>query len=728
MPSPPGVSIFISDVDRTGYLSPNKSFSWTNSANGRGNATIPFQVPPDDPYAPSSKEVVAIYENYRLTSTSKRVWLGYLNKPRITWEAGESDYHFLNYSAVSAEGWFDGILVPENKYEDIWSGELVQAIFNAISAQLPFPITLGTTVLGVFYSERSFDGKSSAAAAFSQAASDAGYIWYINPEDATLNYHPITYLAAPFEIQNGMILKGTLNWDEDASAQRDVQIVQLNPDVAPNEVAVFPGDGIETQFDLPKIADDVRGVCIVNGTAGVHADSSGTFSGQPSDGDTLTITPLYTPAITQPPYTFKNTLDNTVSFQVKIGADAEETCANLVAAINAGPGSGVKYSSPTWVNQQVSADPPTGSPALSFVIRAKVLGSTGNSIALTESCANFAWTDATLTGGTDFTGQLLRSGPLGAGAFDLNFEPGSDALQLQDPPRAGTSLVVTYRAAGSDKLVIGGGGSPTGTQFSVMRATAKTLEGAVAQGVAALAAFSQIPATVQFQIDIPGIQMGHKVVMNISTPGNSGALVNGNWFAKEVQGNLRPGWQKLPEPYGHFTYTITLVNNSAVSTYKDTLKKILTNEPLKPVTTNIPSTPPNTSGLGFLPRSHGFLCKDTTVGDDIADHFIVQTPITALGSPSLHQIMHALRILGENKKELTSDLTIRINKRTNVSPPDDVSWTFTLPAGHPVKLVKEQFISGSALFLDQDVIWWDVVASDGQKDKNGVATFIIEWQ
>lgn len=720
------VSVFVTQAavttDRTGMLSANRAPSWTLNMGQRGSASIAFEVAPAETFAPMARLLVEIYENYRLTATRKRVFAGIFTRVDAAFESGNSGQHQWQVSCASLEAIFDSILVPPLKFTDTTAGNLVGTIFDAIADQIPFGITLGIIEDGVTISDRSFDGSSSAASAWSRAATDSGKIWYIDPEDGTLNFHAMNTRAAPFVITNGMMLFSTIRFSQDSSGFADVRVINLNPNIAPPDVAVFPGDGSTTDFVLPKVADSVVGVSVINGIAGVHAEATGTFSSNPAPGDTVIIGDDI--------YTWASSIDNTLFGRVLIGATDENSCQNLVDAINAGPGRGARYSSGTWINPKAQAHTPFGSPALQFFLEAKVLGTFGNGIPLGATGAAFAWSDTETSGGEDLSGAVMSVGPDASGAYDASYEPGGDSVSVAIPPRTGSSIAVTYRASGGDKLFISNGASASlgvPTAYGITNAIgARTLASALAMGQAALAAYSQFPAEVSFQIDRPGIKLAQWVTIDVTVPAIANLLLNGNWVVKQISGTFPSGkWQKLPEPFGHFRYTITLVNSLAISNYKDTLQKIFQIDAQKQIPVPTVSTPGG-AGSGFPPVERAVQLNDLTVGDNIAGTPPILTPITAFGSPPVHAIMRALRILVVLKLVITADLTIRINKITySTSPITIVSWTVTVPLTWPVGLPFEQFISGQA--FDKDVLQIDVVASDGQKDKNGVCDVAMEF-
>jgi hypothetical protein len=119
-----------------------------------------------------------------------------------------------------------------------------------------------------------------------------------------------------------------------------------------------------------------------------------TLSANPSDGDTVTID--------TDTFTFKTSLTPTAG-QILIGADADESLANLVAAITGGAGSGTLYAAGTTTTGTYTAANRT--PAVNQMTATAVLGGTGgNSIATTETGSNMAWGDSTMSGGAALPG------------------------------------------------------------------------------------------------------------------------------------------------------------------------------------------------------------------------------------------------------------------------------------------------------------------------------------
>ena len=98
-------------------------------------------------------------------------------------------------------------------------------------------------------------------------------------------------------------------------------------------------------------------------------------------------------------YTFQTALTN-VNGNVLIGATASDSLDNLIAAINLGAGSGTLYAAATTANSFVSAAAGAGD---TMVVTAVTAGSSGNTIATTDTSANASWGGATLSGGAEDT-------------------------------------------------------------------------------------------------------------------------------------------------------------------------------------------------------------------------------------------------------------------------------------------------------------------------------------
>jgi hypothetical protein len=137
---------------------------------------------------------------------------------------------------------------------------------------------------------------------------------------------------------------------------------------------------IDVSNPLPRL--------VVSGIA--QASRVLTFTDQPADTETVTIGSTV--------YTFQTTLTN-VAGNVKIGATLADSIINLKNAINRnGLGTpGTDFATATVAHPLVTVTAFNGTTMTATAI---VAGTSGNSIATTETVVNASWASATLTGGT----------------------------------------------------------------------------------------------------------------------------------------------------------------------------------------------------------------------------------------------------------------------------------------------------------------------------------------
>jgi hypothetical protein len=103
-----------------------------------------------------------------------------------------------------------------------------------------------------------------------------------------------------------------------------------------------------------------------------------------------------------------------VPYEVLIGADADGSLNNLIAAINGAAGAGTTYGTGTVAHPTVTAGTVT---AHAFVVTARTAGIAGNLIATTEDDAHLSWGAVTLASGGSTIGT---SDPIGKGGGKLS--------------------------------------------------------------------------------------------------------------------------------------------------------------------------------------------------------------------------------------------------------------------------------------------------------------------
>ncbi len=741
VPSESGIQIVVrepgGDFDRTGFLDSVGGLTFTMQKGQPASGQLPLRIAPTVAYAPQVDWPVFFYEVFNGGDLRIRVFAGLISTLDIGFFSNQGD-HTIACGLVGLETMFDAIQTPVAEYTAIETGTLLSTLFG-MCGTLPVPLTLGTIGAGVAV-DRKYDGKTSMLSAFQQLATDSpGYVLYVNPLDLTLNFHDRLDMPAPFDLTDGIAIWGSLKWKQSKANFRDRQIIQMDPNTMPADSATFVGNGVTTAFTLPTQAGSIASAFV---TTAVQATAIGSFSGQPLDGDNFTITPTEGPEYF---YVFRDAIDNTVFGEIAIGATLADTCANTAAAILGQAGAGTQFSSPTWTNSQVSSESPSGS---AFTARAKILGRNGNTVGLSSAGATsppaFTWSDTVLSSGADNSTKSLTFGPLGAGTYELTFTPGSAAINFATAPATGTTVVVLYRGPQTGMITLqNSAASDLGinSQYQIMFAKgAPTRDAAVQQAAAALTAYSVLPAEFSYEYDnnsslgfvLPGSQQN----VNLTVPLEAPTLLNGSgWTAQQISASLpAPKWELLdddvpgphgrPEPGGHFRYNVTLINSAEVQTAQDFWQNLADTGPKDAA---VPETPPADVGVKFGDLDGRFLMlKDTTVGVNIADIVPVSMPEDDSTSPPILAVGKGRRIVAVVRISPTADLVVQFRKEgLFASPPTSMSWTITIPALAITGEIVILPIEGD--FEDLDEIYVDVLASDGVADRNGIASFVIEW-
>lgn len=195
--------------------------------------------------------------------------------------------------------------------------------------------------------------------------------------------------------------------------------VDLGPlDLSPYDPSGTPAGG----GFVGELRNKVGGTLLASATVsmrGARASSSLTITGNASDGETVTIGSAV--------YTFKNT--PAAAKDILIGADAEESLENLIAAIeDSGDQGGPEYYTGTTAHLDVRA---TKYSSTRMDIEAKTGGTAGNAIATATTWTGASWTGAAMAGGTgkagfnvhfdgeDIPTSLISSGTRRACVFDV---------------------------------------------------------------------------------------------------------------------------------------------------------------------------------------------------------------------------------------------------------------------------------------------------------------------
>ena len=584
------------------YIGQGNPISISGQRGSRWTATVVFIVRAGDSYTPTEGTPIYVLDVVGSPGTTTCNCAGTIDTIERKWIGDRGD-HIDTLTCVSFEQCFDTIEVfPARVYFNKTAGYIINDLLTNVATGVP--VIAGTISDGQTIPSAVYTRKDRLTDIFTSLATTCGFVWFVDPGTSpgtqALQFHAPSTQAAPFTLQSSQILWETLDWRQTRADYRNRQTRTIAFAAFSSSNKMFAGDGSTDHFDLPWPADQVLTAMLTDGTQAlaigglVSAGSPATLL--PSNGDTVTITPPRSPAVVEDPYTFVDTLDNTLRNQVLIDttgattADkAANTIQNLVDAINAEPSrAGITFSLPTWENDSCNADPPNG---LNFVLRVKNPGSGGNGIALTTTCPQFQWSNfdspatATTDGGTDGTIQVLNVGALPAAnvSNDIYYEKGSTTIYCAVAPPTGVSLSISYNRLDADSISVEDS-TQVATRAALEHGTGKyqvavndsSTTDAKAGYLAALkdlAAFGELPGggmpvAFQFQTDKPNLLPGQYLAIALSeNPVGTPSLIDGTYIVQTIQAILVPGMDMLSEPYGHLRYTVGVVNLAGVSTY-----------------------------------------------------------------------------------------------------------------------------------------------------------------
>lgn len=176
----------------------------------------------------------------------------------------------------------------------------------------------------------------------------------------------------------------------------------------------------------------------------VKATGTLTATANPQDGARVTIGSTV--------YTFRDTLAN--AFDVLIGATAEASLDNLIAAINLAAGAGSTYGTGTTVHPTVTAVAGAGD---TVTITAKTVGVAGNAIATVDYSPGLAFGAGTLGSGVDAIANEIKISAVNAsGSLDNLIAAINGAAGVGTTYSTGTvaSTQVTVAAGDGDIMAV----------------------------------------------------------------------------------------------------------------------------------------------------------------------------------------------------------------------------------------------------------------------------------
>lgn len=706
-------------VDRTNLVWDQGQFTFSATRGDRGQCDLNLCILPGESYDPQIGWPVWVYDPPIGQPGSQCRFVGTIEDRDVGY-IGDAGLRIWAISVLSLEQMYDTQPCPELEFPDGTDvATIVDTLFGTVTP--PVSVTIGTIESGFTLDKRTYSNSTNVWAAIKQLAVDTNKIAYIDPRDQKFYFVGNGERTSGFTLLTEDLLQNgstpLVHYKQQRADFRNVQITQANPNSLPPINAQLPVSGLTDTFTLPGLADQVLGATLTTSIAGI---ATGTFTGNPSPGDTVTIGGIE--------YTWQSVLDNTQPYEILIAGTANANAVNLAAAVNRSVGGGTAYSFPTVRNPYASIDTPS---AGAFLIRATAMGLGGNDVALLESTSNFSWSTPTITGGSNALGIPLTVGVEGTGTFDLYYTPGSSTIRLAVIPGAGQILTVTFIGPGSSQTAAGNDSATSlgiGGQYQIMSPRNVTTQaGFQQQQAAVLAGFSVVPGQFEFQTYHPGCYPGDTLLVALTVPADLAARVNGDWLIQDVRGEWVEGFENLPDdsPDRHFRCTVQCINSVQFNNYQSTLQRLVDINPLTGLA--VPQQPvTGSTDIQAFVYMEAIQISDTTVANDIAPHITLATPIISL-SPLVYRSVQALRLQGVLKQTLSADLTVRINCTTFGSPMVTTSWEITFPSGWGVD--DPIYVEISGQFSNGAILSADILAGPGTvvTAPNGVASVTLVW-
>lgn len=463
-------SIGITDRSPYLFLGDGAQHSFNLQSKQRGNATYTLVSNPDDPTSAPTNYVPTLFQPIYLFDQDNSatgwagaptgwclVFAGILQQFIVRW-VSTNGLRYIDCTAVSLESILDTVYAEPVQYVNETCGFIFADLFTRFESGSP--VTLGTVQAGPTIPLFNAQLGDKLSDLFEQLATTAQFIWGVNPQTQQLYFQLPTVTAAPFQITSLQALWDTISNKTDGNVYRNRQAVKLSYDAFAHSMEFFTGSGQQT-FTLMRPVQQVTNAYVTLSTPN-HA--TGTLSGLPSAGDTITIGPasgvwqathIYAlggvivvagfvfkvttagtsggtiPAafLTQTAtgdtvtdnsviwtcqgplglgtgsdvYTFVTTLDNTQFGQILILGTVALQIQAIADAINATAAQRtVTISLPTWENSQCNAVSVTGT---SFTLQQKAAG-TGYVSSLSTTSSAFSWSAASTSGGSSPQGSV----------------------------------------------------------------------------------------------------------------------------------------------------------------------------------------------------------------------------------------------------------------------------------------------------------------------------------
>lgn len=249
----------------------------------RGTATIPLRVYRGDTYAPTLGTTVYLYDQNPTGSTLP--FVGTIDVIEETWDGDLGD-RLYDVTAVSLEQCFDVVQVqPQIFATATTAGTVVATLFGQLmsGSQVSLPGTITGT--GATMPNFVINSPTRFSEILDQLATLSQFTWGVDPETQLLFFRAPSTTVAPRTLTTPQILWEAFKWKQSRQDFRDRQMIQIASSAFNQSAELFQGAGSDT-FTLSRAPSEVTNAWL---TKNVQNFATGTFTGLPADGDTITV-------------------------------------------------------------------------------------------------------------------------------------------------------------------------------------------------------------------------------------------------------------------------------------------------------------------------------------------------------------------------------------------------------------------------------------------------------
>lgn len=196
----------------------------------------------------------------------------------------------IEVSCVSLEAVFDTVLVSSRLYQNVTCGFIFADLLSLVPGA---PITAGTIDAGATLASFVVSNYPKISDLFEQLATQSLYVWGVDPSSSEVYFHAPSAVAAPFELETSDLQFASFDLNLDRKDYRNRQLIQTSYDAFAHSSEKFDNAQEQNLSQGPFSFALLRPVQQVTNawfTFNTQSTAVGTFSGQPSAGDTITIT------------------------------------------------------------------------------------------------------------------------------------------------------------------------------------------------------------------------------------------------------------------------------------------------------------------------------------------------------------------------------------------------------------------------------------------------------